>query len=361
MQKDPALSRVSRDHLYLSNNPLHPLNPIRYLRTQLRVQMQEEIDAVKAELAKAKSTVKALQGLKGRKVAVTGALRGCGPAIVKRLLQEGACVIAADRGMSNEQAEAAGLRPAEGADKEEVAAAAAAAVTSPSPEVKALEAGRLVFFDMGGPGDEDGACRLSSLCVESFGGMDGLVCNTSAPSVLVGAAAAGANGGSSSGGGDGNGNGNPLEDLEPSDWADALTGALTEPMLAVKHALPFLQAACAKGKVVSAGIVNVVCTSSPAAAAAATAGGGSNRETLSAAAGGLAGLTHALAVSSGPYVRVNAISVSEGTGRVAATATSRSGRMGKDAASAVSFLLSNRAGSVTGQNLVVDDGAARKK
>ncbi|CAM9900429.1 unnamed protein product [Scytosiphon promiscuus] len=249
---------------------------------QLRVQMQEEIDAVKAELAKAKSTVKALQGLRGRKVAVTGALRGCGPAIVKRLLQEGASVIAADRGMSNEQA------------------------------AEALAAGRLVFFDMGGPGDEDGACRLSSLCAESFGGMDGLVCNTSAPSVL---------------------------DLEPSDWADALTGALTEPMLAVKHALPFLQAACAKGKVVSAGIVNV---------------------TLSAAAGGLAGLTHALAVSSGPYVRVNAISVSEGSGRTAA-ATSRGGRMGKDAASAVSFLLSNRAGSVTGQNLVVDDAAIRKK
>eukprot|EP00752_Nemacystus_decipiens_P001923 g1852.t1 len=66
---------------------------------QLRIQMQEEIDSVKAELTKAKSTVKALQGLSGRKVAVTGALRGCGPAIVKRLLQEGASVIAADRGM----------------------------------------------------------------------------------------------------------------------------------------------------------------------------------------------------------------------------------------------------------------------
>lgn len=318
--------------------------------------MQEEIDSVKAELAKARSTVKALQGLTGRKIAVTGALRGCGPAIVKRLLQEGASVVAADRGMSNEQAVAAGLRPAATGGDGEAAA---------TPEAEALEAGRLVFFDMGGPGDEDGACRLSSLCAESFGGMDGLVCNTSARSVLVGEGAGAAPASGSSGGS------NPLEDLEPSDWADALTGALTEPMLAVKHALPLLQAACAKGTLASGGIVNVVCTggasgAGTSGAAAAAAGGGalSNRETLEAAAGGLAGLTHALAVSSGPYVRVNAVSVPEGSGRTAAGGSSsatRAGRVGKDAASAVSFLLSDRAGSVTGQNLVVDDSLARKK
>lgn len=324
--------------------------------------MQEEIDSVKAELVKAKSTVKALQGLSGRRVGVTGALRGCGPAIVKRLLQEGASVVAADRSMSNEQAEAAGLRPARNGGEEGGRGAAAAV---PTPEAEALEAGRLVFFDMGGPGDEDGACRLSSLCVESFGGMDGLVCNTSAPSVLVGAS------GSNGGGGGGGGNSNPLEDLEPSDWADALTGALTEPMLAVKHALPSLQAACAKGAVPSGAIVNVVCTGAGTGAAAAAAASGqpggealTNRETLAAAAGGLAGLTHALAVSSGPHVRVNAVSVPEGSGRSSAAgsaARARAGRVGKDAASAVTFLLSNRAGSVTGQNLVVDDGLARKK
>ncbi|CAB1101315.1 unnamed protein product [Ectocarpus sp. CCAP 1310/34] len=329
---------------------------------ELRVQMQDEIDSVKAELKKAKSTVKALQGLNGRKVAVTGALRGCGPAIVKRLLQEGAAVIAADRGMSNEQATAAGLRPAGDGD-----GASAAGTT---PEADALAEGRLVFFDMGGAGDEDGACRLSSLCVESFGGMDGLVCNTSAPAMLVGDETGGAlPNGASFGGGSAGGDGivNPLEDLEPSDWADALTGALTEPMLAVKHALPLLQAACATGKVSAGGIVNVVCTSLPASeiglAAVSGAGVISNRETLTAAAGGLAGLTHALALSSGPYVRVNAVSVPEGSGRPAAgmTLTARGERVGKDAASAVTFLLSNRAGSVTGQNLVVDDGAARRK
>lgn len=334
--------------------------------------MQEEIDAVKAELTKAKATVKDLQGLTGRKVAVTGALRGCGPSIVKRLLQEGASVVAADRGMSDEQAEAAGLRP-----PAEVAPAAVAPAAN-TPEADALEAGRLVFFDMGGPGDEAGACGLSSLCVESFGGMDGLVCNTSARSMLAGTGAAVANGGD--GGADDN---NLLENLEPTDWADALTGALTEPMLAVKHALPLLQAACAKGKVASGGIVNVVCTNSSSSSVAGASGSGSglagagagagasgssaealsNRETLAAAAGGLAGLTHALAVSSGPYVRVNAVSVPEGSGRSATDSlgTTRAARVGKDAASAVSFLLSSRAGSVTGQNLVVDDGPARTK
>lgn len=322
--------------------------------------MQEEIDSVKAELTKAKATVKDLQGLTGRKVAVTGALRGCGPAIVKRLLQEGAFVVAADRGMSDEQAQAAGLRtPAEG--------------TASSPEADALEAGRLVFFDMGGPGDEAGASGLSSLCVESFGGMDGLVCNTSARSMLVGPGAGGASVANGGGGADGN---NLLEHLEPTDWADALTGALTEPMLAVKHALPLLQAACAKGKVASGGIVNVVCTSPSSGSGGAGAGASgssaealSNRETLAAAAGGLAGLTHALAVSSGPYVRVNAVSVPEGSGRSAAAgssgsgsgATTRAGRVGKDAASAVSFLLSSRAGSVTGQNLVVDESSSARK
>lgn len=326
--------------------------------------MQEEIDSVKAELTKAKATVKDLQGLGGRKVAVTGALRGCGPAIVKRLLQEGAFVVAADRGMSDEQAEAAGLRPTEGA---------AANNNNNTPEADALEAGRLVFFDMGGPGEEAGACGLSSLCVESFGGMDGLVCNTSARSMLVGAGAGAAaavpngvgGGDSSSRSSNGGNSNNLLEDLEPTDWADALTGALTEPMLAVKHALPLLQSACAKGKVASGGIVNVVCTSSAdgAGAPGSSAEALSNRETLAAAAGGLAGLTHALAVSSGPYVRVNAVSVPEGSGRSAAgsSASTRAGRVGKDAASAVTFLLSSRAGSVTGQNLVVDDGLARKK
>lgn len=300
--------------------------------------MQGEIDALKADLTKARSTVKVLQGLPGRKVAVTGALRGCGPSIVKRLLQDGASVIAADRGMSNDAASAAGLRGGE----------------EGTPETDAFMAGRLVFFDMGGPGDEDGACRLAELCQEYFGGMDGLVCNT-AVSLPQAAASLLANGEGNSSSQRSCTSNNPLEDLEPSDWADALTSALTEPMLAVKHSLPLLQAACSKGTVGAGGgggsVVNVAWTSSPASTPTQA-----NAETLAAAGGGLVALTHALAVSSGPHVRVNAVSVPDGGDR-SAPARERSG---KEAASAVSFLLSNRAGMVTGQNLVVDGGLSRK-
>lgn len=296
--------------------------------------MQAEIDTLKADLTKAKRTVKALQGLRGRKVAVTGSLRGCGPAIVKRLLQDGASVVAADRGMSSDEAEAAGL------------------LGEDTPEAEAFTANRLVFFDMGGPGDEDGACRLAELCQESFGGMDGLVCNTAFP----GASLNPPQNGMASG---------PLEALDPAAWADALTGALTEPMLAVKHALPLLRAACSSGTVGAGGgggsIVNVAWTCSPQAKL--------NGETQAAAGGGLVALTHALAVSSGPHVRVNAVSVPQGTGVIGGSGSLKGGSQtagggragsGKDAASSVSFLLSNRAGFVTGQNLVVDGGLSKR-
>lgn len=328
--------------------------------------MQEEIDTLKADLTKAKSTVKTLQGLAGRTIAVTGALRGCGPAIVKRLLVDGASVMAADRGMSNEEAAAAGLRCGVPGT---AGAGSRGAASEGSLEAEAFAAGRLIFFDMGGPGDEDGACRLAELCLESFGGMDGLVCNTSALPID-------ATHGGGGGGGSGNDVSNPLEDLEPSDWADALTGALTEPMLAVKHALPLLQAAAGYRGSVGAGgggsssssggggggaIVNVVSTASTSPL--------SNGETLAAAAGGLAGLTSSLAARSWPRVRVNAVSVPEGSGRSVRGGSGGGGngrssssrkRTGRDAAAAVSYLLSNRAGCVTGQNLAVGESVSRK-
>ena len=90
-------------------------------------------------------------------------------------------------------------------------------------------------------------------------------------------------------------------------------------------------------------------------------------ESYTAAKGGIAALTHSLAVSLAPKVRVNAISpgwinttdeVFEG-----ADATQHLvGRVGRpdDIASMILFLCSDEAGFITGQNIVIDGGMTRQ-
>lgn len=90
-------------------------------------------------------------------------------------------------------------------------------------------------------------------------------------------------------------------------------------------------------------------------------------ESYSAAKGGIAALTHALAVSLAPKVRVNAISpgwinttdeIYEG----ADASQHLVGRVGRpdDIASTILFLCSEEAGFITGQNIVVDGGMTRQ-
>jgi NAD(P)-dependent dehydrogenase (short-subunit alcohol dehydrogenase family) len=96
-----------------------------------------------------------------------------------------------------------------------------------------------------------------------------------------------------------------------------------------------------------------------------------NTESYAASKGGLVALTHALAVSFGPDVRVNCIS----PGWIVTTredaqklrrkdhAQHPAGRVGQvqDIAAMVAYLLdAERSGFITGANIVIDGGMTRK-
>lgn len=101
-----------------------------------------------------------------------------------------------------------------------------------------------------------------------------------------------------------------------------------------------------------------------------------NTESYSATKGGIVALTHALAISLGPEIRVNCVSpgwidVNEWQKPKTRHKTELTtedneqhpvGRVGKpeDIASLVKFLISDEAGFITGANFVVDGGMTRK-
>ncbi len=140
----------------------------------------------------------------------------------------------------------------------------------------------------------------------------------------------------------------PLAELSLADWRKVTDSHLTGAFLMSRAAIPLL--------VEGASIVNMVSTrafmSEP------------DTETYAASKGGLVALTHALAISLGPKVRVNAVApgwISDGEGLSETDHRQHPiGRVGRadDIAGAVLYLA--EAGFVTGQVLTVDGGMTRK-
>jgi NAD(P)-dependent dehydrogenase (short-subunit alcohol dehydrogenase family) len=250
--------------------------------------------------------------LDGRLALVTGAGRGIGRAIARRFLIEGAAVCLADR--------------------DEGALSDAAAEYG--------ELGRLVTATVDVSREESVAEGVRR-AVDALGGLHLAVNNAGLSSP---------------------GNA-PVERLDESAWRRVLDTNLTGPFLVAKHAAPHLRRAPGGGSIINIASTRAI-QSEP------------NTEAYVASKGGLVALTHALAISLGPSVRVHCISpgwIETGdlaprgerrpvTLRAEDHAQHPAGRVGRpeDVASLCVWLGSDEAGFATGQNYILDGGMTRK-
>ncbi|TDU31910.1 NAD(P)-dependent dehydrogenase (short-subunit alcohol dehydrogenase family) [Panacagrimonas perspica] len=145
----------------------------------------------------------------------------------------------------------------------------------------------------------------------------------------------------------------PPEDLGLQDWQRVIDTNLTGPFLVAKHAIPHLRRH--KGTIINLSSTRALMSEPDTLAYAA-------------AKGGITALTHALAISLGPDIRVNAIA----PGWIATGPVKKLrkldheqhpvGRVGRpdDVAGLAVYLASPEAGFITGQCFVIDGGMTRK-
>lgn len=194
-----------------------------------------------------------------------------------------------------------------------------------------------IFFIPCDVAEEDQVRSAVEQVQSEFGRLDAIVNN----------AAIGANG--------------PVEELSLADWNRVLAVNLTAPFLLARYGAPHLRKA--KGS-----IVNLCSTRAHMSEP--------DTEAYSASKGGIYALTHALAMSLGPDVRVNSIS----PGWIDVTRHQKqsrldpydfrpedhrqhpAGRVGTpyDISNLIAYLISPEAGFITGQDFVVDGGMTRK-
>ncbi len=198
------------------------------------------------------------------------------------------------------------------------------------------ETGELRFFETD-VSDETQVRRLVRETLKAFGGIDVLVNNAAVA------------------------RGTPVTDLTLGDWNTVLAVNLTGPFLCAKHMAPHL-------KQHRGAIINIASTRAVMSEP--------GTEAYSASKGGLVALTHALAASLGPEIRVNCISPGwieteswrkKSARRVpplseADHAQHLSGRVGRpeDVAALASFLAFGESGFITGSNFMIDGGMTRK-